>query len=58
MLLALDWGTTSFRTYLFDSDGKIIDSVTASAGIMQCSDEFEDVYYDNILLGTSSGHYQ
>ena len=48
MLLALDWGTTSFRAYLFDSERKTIDSVAASAGIMQCDNEFEDVYYAQV----------
>lgn len=48
MLLALDWGTTSFRAYLFDSERNNIDSVTASAGIMQCDNKFEDVYYAQV----------
>lgn len=48
MLLALDWGTTSFRAYLFDNERKTIDSIEASDGIMQCEDEFEDVYYAQV----------
>lgn len=48
MLLALDWGTTSFRAYLFDSEKNIIDSATASAGIMQCDGGFEEVYYAQV----------
>jgi len=48
MLLALDWGTTSFRAYLFDDKKNIIDSATASAGIMQCDGDFEDVYYSQV----------
>ena len=48
MLLALDWGTTSFRAYLFDDQRKIVESITTSAGIMQCDKGFEDVYYEQI----------
>ena len=48
MLLALDWGTTSFRAYLFDNERNNIDSVTAAAGIMQCDIKFEDVYYAQV----------
>lgn len=48
MLLALDWGTSSFRAYLFDNQRNIIDTVTAPAGIMQCDDGFEDVYYAQV----------
>ncbi len=46
MLIAIDWGTTSFRAYLFDSNEMIIDTLSASAGIMQVDDNgFEDVFY-------------
>jgi 2-dehydro-3-deoxygalactonokinase len=34
-LIALDWGTTSFRAYLVDSRGATLDRRTAVAGIMQ-----------------------
>jgi len=48
MLIAIDWGTTSFRAYLFDANGTIIEKSAASAGIMQENDsEFEDVFYNH-----------
>lgn len=48
-LIAIDWGTTSFRAYLFDRDGEITDRVAAPAGIMQGEDVvFEEVLYDQI----------
>lgn len=34
-LLALDWGTTSFRAFLLDEDGAILGRRAAKAGIMQ-----------------------
>jgi len=49
MLIAIDWGTTSFRAYLFDSHRVIIDTIAASAGIMQGKNsDFEDVFYTQI----------
>ena len=49
MLIAIDWGTTSFRAYLFDSSERIIKTVSASAGIMQVTDNgFEDVLYTQV----------
>lgn len=32
-LIAVDWGTTSFRAYLLDADGDILDRVTSERGI-------------------------
>ena len=48
MLLALDWGTTSFRAYLFDSGSKLVETRAAAAGIMQDNDGFEQVYYRQV----------
>lgn len=48
-LVAIDWGTTSFRAYSFDQDGKIIDTISAAAGIMQGNNlNFDDVYYEQL----------
>ncbi|CAG4885826.1 2-dehydro-3-deoxygalactonokinase [Paraburkholderia saeva] len=33
-LIALDWGTTSLRAYLFDAAGNVLDARASSAGIM------------------------
>ena len=48
MLIAIDWGTTSFRAYLFESHEKIIDTIAVPAGIMQDNDGFENVLYTQI----------
>lgn len=49
MLIALDWGTTSFRGYLFDDNDEITSKVSASVGIMQGdSIDFEEVFYNQI----------
>lgn len=48
MLLALDWGTTSFRAYLFDSDRNLVGTKSSAAGIMQDHSGFEQVYYQQI----------
>lgn len=34
-LIALDWGTTSFRAYLLSGEGRILDRRQAKAGILQ-----------------------
>ena len=33
-MLAIDWGTTSFRVYRLDAEGRILDSRSAAAGIL------------------------
>lgn len=48
MLLALDWGTTSFRAYLFDSDRNLVETRSSAAGIMQDNSGFEEVYYQQV----------
>lgn len=42
--IALDWGTTSFRAYIADGEGRVLDSVAAPDGILSVSDgAFETV---------------
>jgi 2-dehydro-3-deoxygalactonokinase len=42
--IVVDWGTSSFRAYLFDGDGAILRSHRAAAGILSVADgRFEDV---------------
>lgn len=36
--IALDWGTTSFRAYLADGEGRVLDSVAAADGILAVAD--------------------
>ncbi len=37
-MLAVDWGTTGFRAYRLDGDGRILDSRSAAAGILSVKD--------------------
>ena len=40
--IALDWGTTSFRAYIAEADGKVIATISAPEGILSVSNgEFE-----------------
>ncbi len=49
VLIGIDWGTTSFRAYLFDQSHECVDKISAPAGIMQVGDNaFEDVLYDQL----------
>lgn len=43
-LIALDWGTSSFRAYLLDGDGEIIDSFCGEDGILSSAKNFEAVF--------------
>ena len=33
-LIGIDWGTTSFRAWLMDAEGAVIDSLAAPCGIL------------------------
>lgn len=37
-LIGLDWGTTSFRAYRMDADGRILDRLSSDLGIMAVAD--------------------
>lgn len=37
-MIAIDWGTTGFRAYLLAGDGRIVESRSASAGILSVKD--------------------
>ncbi len=44
-LIALDWGTSSFRGYLLDKKGTILDTTTAPLGILQVPNgDFDGTY--------------
>ncbi|WP_435520970.1 2-dehydro-3-deoxygalactonokinase, partial [Burkholderia vietnamiensis] len=47
-LIALDWGTTSLRAYLFDAHGALIDTRSRAAGVMHVPADgaraFDDVF--------------
>ena len=45
----VDWGSTSFRAYRYDTGGKLLDCVSSSAGIKSLqSDEYENTLFDLI----------
>lgn len=45
-LIALDWGTTSLRAYLFDATGKVLDTRVSTAGIMNLPVPAEEGGFD------------
>ena len=48
-LIGLDWGTSSFRGWLLDEEGRIMETVRADLGILKISDEgFSDVYHNQL----------
>ena len=48
-LIGIDWGTTTFRAYLYDQSSSHVDRISSAAGIMQeKKTDFEDVLYGQI----------
>ncbi len=48
-LIAIDWGTTSFRAYLLDSSGEILESKTSPMGILKVPQQhFEEALEEQI----------
>ncbi len=45
-LIALDWGTTSLRAYLFDAAGEVLDTRVSTAGIMNLPVPAEEGGFD------------
>ncbi|MFM0735682.1 2-dehydro-3-deoxygalactonokinase [Paraburkholderia xenovorans] len=45
-LIALDWGTTSLRAYLFDADGNVLATRASTAGIMNLPKSAEQGGFD------------
>jgi 2-dehydro-3-deoxygalactonokinase len=45
-LIALDWGTTSLRAYLFDGSGEVLDTRVSTAGIMNLPVPAEEGGFD------------
>jgi 2-dehydro-3-deoxygalactonokinase len=51
-LIGLDWGISSFRAYLMDGKGEIVDTIVNQSGILQVGNRsFEEV------LKASIGHW-
>ncbi|NNF45635.1 MAG: 2-dehydro-3-deoxygalactonokinase [Desulfofustis sp.] len=48
-LIGIDWGTTTFRAYLYDQSSTYVDRISSAAGIMQeLHPDFENILYDQI----------
>jgi len=42
-MIAVDWGTSSFRAYRLDTDGHVLEQRHATAGLLTCGGRFEAV---------------
>jgi len=42
-MIAVDWGTSSFRAYRLDADGRVVDQRSAASGLLTCGGAFESV---------------
>lgn len=48
-LIGLDWGTTSFRAYRLDADGRVLDRISSDVGILAVTDgEFAAALHSQI----------
>ena len=48
-LVALDWGTSSFRGWLLDSDGKVLETIQTELGILKIKDSGFEAVFDEQL---------
>ncbi len=47
VLIGVDWGTSAFRAYLMDPEGRVLDQVSHKRGILSvCDGDFESVLTD------------
>ena len=42
-MIAVDWGTSSFRAYRLDAAGAVLEQRSAAAGLLACKGKFEAV---------------
>ena len=42
-MIAVDWGTSSFRAYRLDAAGQVVEQRSAAAGLLACQGKFEAV---------------
>jgi 2-dehydro-3-deoxygalactonokinase len=47
-MIAVDWGTSSFRAYRLDAAGEVVDRRSAAAGLLSCQGRFEEVLLQNL----------
>jgi 2-dehydro-3-deoxygalactonokinase len=48
-LIGVDWGTSSLRAFLIDTDGQVIDDVSSPEGIMQVSGKTFEAVLDRLI---------
>lgn len=48
-MIAVDWGTSSFRAYRLDHDGAVLEQRSAAAGLLNCAGQFEAVLAQQLL---------
>ena len=47
-LVAVDWGTSSFRACTLSNQMEILDKISTEQGILQCDGKFEEILRDNL----------
>ena len=47
-MIAVDWGTSSFRAYRLDRDGAVLEQRSAAAGLLACQGNFEAVLAEQL----------
>jgi len=48
-LIGVDWGTTSLRAFLIDTDGQVMDGVSSPEGIMHASGKSFEAILDRLI---------
>ena len=69
-MIAIDWGTSSFRAYRLNAAGVVVDQRSAAAGLIACDGAFESVLAQQLqdwddglivmagMIGSRSGWYE
>lgn len=47
-MIAVDWGTSSFRAYRLDASGRVLEQRSAAAGLLACGGRFEAVLAEQV----------
>ncbi len=47
-MIAVDWGTSSFRAYRLDPQGRVLEQRSAAAGLLACGGRFEAVLAEQL----------
>ena len=55
-LIGVDWGTSSFRAYLIDDDGGVVDSISTEDGILTVQDNAFEAVFERLLAKWLTKH--